>query len=137
MFCKKRKVKFFLSNNIKLAIKLNLDGVYLPSFNKSLKINAYKLKKNFIVLGSAHNIKEINIKEKQKVRELFISSLFKKKKTFLGINRFKQISKLTKLPVVALGGINHYNISKLRLLNIKGFSSIRYFKKKGPIKGAL
>ena len=33
-FCKKNNRKFYLSNNLKLAIKLDLDGVYLPSFNK-------------------------------------------------------------------------------------------------------
>ena len=44
-FCRKKNKKFFLSNNIKLAIKLDLDGVYLPSFNKSLNHLGYKLKK--------------------------------------------------------------------------------------------
>ena len=36
-YCKKKSIKFYLSNNIRLAIKLNLDGAYIPSFNKSLK----------------------------------------------------------------------------------------------------
>ena len=44
-FCKLRGKKFYLSNNIKLAIKLNLDGVYLPSFNKNLNHLSYSLKK--------------------------------------------------------------------------------------------
>ena len=128
MFCKKKGLEFFLSNNVKLAIKLNLDGVYLPSFNNSLDINIYQLKRKFKIIFSAHNIKEIRIKEKQKVDEIFISSLFKKKKTFLGVNRFIKVSKLTKIPIIALGGINSKNINKLNLLNIKGFSGIRYFK---------
>ena len=32
-YCKKKSLKFYLSNNIKLAIKLNLDGAYIPAFN--------------------------------------------------------------------------------------------------------
>ena len=44
-FCKKRKIKFYLSNNIKMAIKLDLDGAYIPSFNKSTKHLAFSLKK--------------------------------------------------------------------------------------------
>ena len=44
-YCKLRKIKFYLSNNIKLAIKLDLDGAYIPSFNKSTKHLAYSLKK--------------------------------------------------------------------------------------------
>ena len=45
-YCKIRKIKFYLSNNIKLAIKLDLDGAYIPSFNKSTKHLAFSLKKN-------------------------------------------------------------------------------------------
>ena len=78
-YCKKKSIKFYLSNNIKLAIKLNLDGVYIPAFNKSLKHLSYSYKKNFKIVGSAHNIKEIRIKENQNVGKIFLSSLFKKK----------------------------------------------------------
>ena len=44
-YCKMRRVKFYLSNNMKLAIKLDLDGAYIPSFNKSTKHLAFSLKK--------------------------------------------------------------------------------------------
>ena len=43
---------------------------------------SYKFKKKFILIGSAHNLKEIRIKEKQKVNEIFLSSLFKKNNNF-------------------------------------------------------
>ena len=78
-YCKKKDKKFFLANNIKLAIKLNLDGVYIPSFNKSLSHLSYSYKKKFKIVGSAHNLKEIKIKELQNVKKIFLSSLFKKK----------------------------------------------------------
>ena len=70
-YCKKKSIKFYLSNNIKLAIKLNLDGVYIPSFNKSLKHLTYSYKRNFKIVGSAHNLKEIRIKENQGVEKIF------------------------------------------------------------------
>ena len=38
-YCKRKSLKFYLSNNIKLAIKLNLDGAYIPAFNKSFVHN--------------------------------------------------------------------------------------------------
>ena len=56
--CKKKKLKFFLSNNIKLAIKLDLDGVYIPAFNKSFKHLSYSFKKQFKIIGSAHNLRK-------------------------------------------------------------------------------
>ena len=77
-YCKKKSIEFYLSNNIKLAIKLDLNGVYIPSFNTSLKHLAYSYKKNFKIIGSAHNLKEIRIKENQNVDKIFLSSLFKK-----------------------------------------------------------
>ena len=73
-YCKKKGIKFYLSNNIKLAIKLNLDGAYIPSFNRGFEHLSYSLKKNFIIIGSAHNIKELRNKEKQNVEKFFIFS---------------------------------------------------------------
>ena len=127
-YCQKKKIKFYLSNHIKLAMKLNLDGVYLPSFNKSTKHLSFSFKKKFSVIGSAHNIKEINIKEMQNVNKIFISSLFKKNKNYLGINKFKLMTNLTKKKVVALGGISKENINRLKLLNNPEFAGISYFE---------
>ena len=127
-YCKKKKIKFYLSNNVKLAIKLNLDGAYIPSFNKKLDHLSYSLKKEFEIIGSAHNLREIRLKEKQKVKKIFLSSLFKKNKNFLGINKFKLLSKLTKKKIVVLGGINDKNRKKLSLINKSDFAGISYFE---------
>ena len=123
-----------MSNNYKLALKMDLDGVYIPSFNSDLKHLNYPKKKNFIVLGSAHNIKEIRIKEVQKVDAIFISSLFNIKKNLLGINKFLNLISFTKKRIIALGGINDKNLRKLRLLNINGYAGISFFtaKKTAP-----
>jgi len=127
-YCKKKGLKLYLSNNIKLALKLKLDGAYIPSFNKKFNHLNYKYDKNFKIVGSAHNLKEIRIKELQKVEAIFISSLFKKNKNFLGINRFKNLSGLTKKRIIALGGIDKENIKLLNLLNKSGFAGISYFE---------
>ena len=129
-FCKKNKRKFYLANNIKLAINLDLDGVYIPSFNKSLEIKKYNIKNNFLIMGSAHNFREINIKNKQNVDLIFISPLFKTKKykKILGIIKFNILSKLTKKKIIALGGINTRNIKQLKMININGYSAITHFQ---------
>ena len=127
-FCKENGYKFFLSNNVKLALKLKLDGAYIPSFNKDTKHLSYSFTKNFIILGSAHNNKEIKIKQKQLVKIIFLSSLFKKNKNYLGINKFRLLSKLTYLKAIALGGISKTNLKKLKLLNCHGFAGISYFE---------
>tara|TARA_B100000035_G_scaffold280073_1_gene260081 strand:+ start:232 stop:750 length:519 start_codon:yes stop_codon:yes gene_type:complete len=127
-YCKKKGIEFYLSNNIKLALKLNLDGAYIPSFNKSTQHLAFSFKKKFNLIGSAHDIKEIKIKELQNVSKIFISSLFKKNKNFLGLNKFKLISNLTRKKVVALGGISEKNLNKLKMLNNLEFGGISYFE---------
>ena len=129
-YCKKKGNKFLISNNIKLAIKLNLDGVYIPSFNKDKKHLSYSVKKNFIILGSAHSIYEMRIKELQGVNSIFLSSIFKKNKNYLGINKFKSLSLLSTKPIVALGGISNNNIIKLNLTYCSGFAGISFFEQK-------
>jgi len=132
-YCKKKGYKFLLSNNIKLAINLNLDGAYIPSFNNDKKHLSYSFKKNFLLIGSAHNNYEIKTKELQRTKIIFLSSLFKKNKNYLGINKFKLLSNCTERKIVALGGISLKNIKKLNLLNCYGFAGISYFEqKKGP-----
>ena len=127
-YCNKKGIKFYLSNNIQLAIKLNLDGAYIPSFNKDIKHLSYSLKKKFKIVGSAHNLREIRIKEIQKVDKIFLSSLFKKNKNYLGINKFKLLSKFTRKEIVVLGGISKKNLRKLKILNQYEFAGISYFE---------
>ena len=127
-YCKKKTLKFFLSNNIKLALNLKLDGAYIPSFNKDFSHLNYSFYSKFELIGSAHNIKEIKIKEKQRVTKIFISSLFKNNKNYLGLNKFKILSKLTRKNVVALGGISKKNSKKLKMLNFAEFAGISFFE---------
>ena len=127
-YCKKKQLKFYISNGIKLAIKLNLDGVYIPSFNKNFDHLNFSYKKNFRIIGSAHNLKEIKIKEIQKVEKIFLSSLFKRNKNYLGIYKFRLLSNLTKKKIVALGGISNANAKKLKLLKCQDFAGISFFE---------
>jgi thiamine-phosphate pyrophosphorylase len=108
-YCKKKGNKFLISNNIKLA------------------------KKKFIILGSAHNIFEMRTKELQGVNAIFLSSIFKKNKNYLGMYRFKSLSLLCKKSLIALGGISTNNLKKLNLTGCVGFAGISFFEqKKGP-----
>ena len=133
-YCKKRNLKFILSNNIKLSIKLDLDGAYIPSFNNKYSHLSYAMKRGFILIGSAHNLKEIRVKEKQKVSRIFISSVFKDNKNYLGLNKFRLISNLSKIQIIALGGISKTNQRLVNLTKSTGIAGISYFesKKKGP-----
>ena len=128
--CKLQKRKFFLANNLKLALRLNLDGAYIPSFDKSILPLKFK-KDGFLVLGSAHNLKEINIKKRQGVNLLFISPIFKilKKNYFLGTIKYNILANKFGKKTIALGGINQTNIRVIKNINCYGFASISYIEK--------
>ena len=129
--CKTCRYQLFVSNDLKLALKVKANGIYIPSFNKTKKFLNLE-KKNFTVIGSAHDQNEIQKKISQNCSAIFLSPVFnvKKSKKFLGLHKFNYLSQKNKINIMALGGISENNIHKLRLLYIKGFGGIRIFKKK-------
>tara|TARA_Y100001970_G_scaffold227976_1_gene282240 strand:- start:1093 stop:1653 length:561 start_codon:yes stop_codon:yes gene_type:complete len=133
--CKKKRFKLFVSNDIKLALKVKAEGIYIPSFNRTERFNNLS-KTNLKIIGSAHNQKEIKEKIKQKCTHLFLSPIFfvNKRNNFLGIYKFNSLARVNKVTFYALGGINENNINKLKLINIKGFGGISIFKKKPAYK---
>ena len=133
--CKKNRFQLFVSNDVKLAHKVKADGIYVPSFNKVKNFSNLE-KKNLVILGSAHNQKEIHRKVVQNCSAVFLSPLFyvKKSKDFLGLHQFNYLSYMNKTNILALGGISENNIRKLKLLYTKGFGGIRIFKKKPASK---
>ena len=133
--CKNNRYQLFVSNDAKLALKVKADGIYIPSFNKS-KGFLNSEKKNLLIIGSAHNQREIHKKISQKCQAIFLSPVFyvKKSKNYLGLYKFNFLSYYNKVDIFALGGINKQNMSTLRMLNIKGFGGIEIFKKKPAFK---
>ena len=128
--CKKIKRKIFISNNIKLAIKLNTNGAYIPSFNNNLNIKYFKFKKNFELIGSAHTYKEIRIKKLQNINKIFLSPIFENEKTKknLGIYKFLHLKRYAKSEVICLGGIKKQNLKKIKMIEPAGFASISLFR---------
>jgi len=128
-FCIKNRRKFYINNDICLANKVKADGLYISSNNKDLILGSIKLKKKFKILGSAHNLKEIRIKEIQNVSEIFLSPLFKDKKNKrLDIYGYLNLRKLTFMKDIALGGISKQNLKRLILVNPDGFAGISFFE---------
>ena len=125
--CKKYKVKFLVNDDPILAKKLNADGCHLGQ--KDMKIDkARKILKNKIIGVTCHNsIKLAKIAIINKADYLafgaFDESKTKKTRYKATINIIHSIKKITKVPVVAIGGINAKNYKKL-LLNKANFLAI-------------
>ena len=131
--CKSKDIKFFVANDYNLSSKLKADGIYLSAFNKDLKYLNY-MKSNFVIIGAAHNIKEINLKIKQGCKYILLSRLFKvsykPEMNYLGINRFNFYASNIFKKIVALGGINTSNINKMKIVNCVSFALMTEIKKK-------
>lgn len=123
-FCKKRKFKLFIVDNFKLSVRVKADGIYILATKKN-PIHLKFYKKNFAVIGSAHNQSEYFFKTIQNCSKVFLSPIFYNKKysinKILSISRFNLISKNWK-NVIPLGGINKRNLNSLKMLKCKGFA---------------
>ncbi len=130
--CKAKAIKFYVSNDINLAILLKSDGIYLSSYNKNLKFLNYK-KYNFKIIGSAHNFREISIKVKQGCEVILLSKLFlvdyDKKSPSLGVTKFNFFFKISK-KIIPLGGIKTSNLNQLYNVFGEGFALLSEVKKK-------
>ena len=128
--CKKFKVKFLINDDVHLAKKLNADGCHLGQNDMSIH-QARKLIGNKIIGVTCHNsIKFAKLALKNKADYLafgaFFSTRTKKTKYKPSLNLLKKARKITKTPIVAIGGINSDNYKKLllnkaNLLAISGY----------------
>jgi thiamine monophosphate synthase len=129
-FCKKNKIPIYITNNIKLLLKLKADGIFVTS--KNIHTRNQK-SKNKTIIGLAHNQIEYYFREKQACDIIMLSPLFFNKKysknKILGPTRFNLITKNWKTKVCALGGINASNINKIKILReIHGVAFVSWLK---------
>ncbi len=127
IICKKYKTKFLVNDDVFLAKKLNSDGCHLGQKDMHI-LQARKILKKKIIGITCHNsIKLAKIAIRNKADYLafgaFNISRTKKTKYKANKNLLIKIKKLTKTPVVAIGGINPSNYKKL-LLNKANFLAI-------------
>jgi thiamine-phosphate pyrophosphorylase len=120
--CKKNGVKFIVNDDPMLSKTLNADGCHLGQKDMNIK-NARKIIGNKIIGITCHNSIEL---AKAAIKEnadyiafgAFFFTTTKKVKFKADIKILKKIKKLTKTPIVAIGGINFDNYKKLLLNNV-------------------
>lgn len=129
-FCKKEKITLYISDNVNLAKKLNVNNLHLSANNKKkVFFNSEKVS----IIGTVHSQLEFYFKLKQGCSAVFLSPIFKTEKysdnKALDILKFNQITKYWKIPIYALAGINKKNFKRLKLANVNGCGGISFFKK--------
>jgi thiamine-phosphate pyrophosphorylase len=124
-FAKINKIPFLFKNNYQKCIKYKANGIFLDAKNTST-IRPILFKKNFKVIGSAHNQREYFYKLKQKCKLVMLSPIFYNEKysknNILNIHRFNQITLHWKTDVCALGGINLGSLKKIKLTKARSIA---------------
>ena len=139
--CRKNGVKFLVNDDPALSKKLNADGCHLGQKDMDIK-NARKIIGNKIIGITCHNsIRLAKAAIKDKASYIAFGAFFStrtKKVKFKATNKIlNKAKKLTKTPIVAIGGINLNNYKKLLLNNVNLLAISSYVwnnKKYKPIE---
>jgi thiamine monophosphate synthase len=127
-FCKKNRIKFYISNNIYMANLIRADGIHLPAKKKTIILNI----KNMDIIGTVYSQKDYYIKKNQKCNGVFLSPLFCTKKysnnKTLGLVNFNLISKNWDINLYALGGLRLNNLHKVNFTKCSGIGGISYIE---------
>ncbi len=125
--CKKNKVKFLINDDPLLTLKLNADGCHLGQKDMNINIAKKILGKKVIGITCHNSInlakKAIKAKADYIAFGAFNQSKTKKVKHVASIKILNKVKKFTKIPTVAIGGINAVNYKNL-LLNNANFLAI-------------
>ena len=139
--CNKNRVRLIVNDDPMLAKKINSDGCHIGQSDSTV-LNARKIINKKIIGVTCHNSKKLIKKAiKEKVDYIAIGSFYtsktKKIKFKANIKLLKAAKKMTKIPIVAIGGINLKNYKKL-LLNKANFLAISSYvwrnKKLSPVE---
>ena len=125
--CEKNKVNFIINDNPIVAKIIGADGCHLGQKDTSI-IKAKKILKKKIIGITCHNSKKLVYKAIQNkvdyiAKGAFFKSFTKNTNFKATISLLKFVKKITRIPIVAIGGINNKNYKKL-LLNKANFLAI-------------
>ena len=131
-FAKKNKIPFLLKNNVRKCFKFNADGIFIDSTNKE-NIKPTLFKKDFLIIGTAHNQLEYYFKKRQNCKIIALSPIFYNpkfsKNKILGPIKFNLISQIWNEDLCALGGVNQTNIKKISSTRSLAIAFQRYIAK--------
>ena len=128
--CKSFKVKFIINDYPLIAKKVRADGCHLGQGDMKISEARELLKNKIIGITCQNSVKLLNKALENKPDYIaigaFNKSNTKKTKHKATLNHLKIFRKITKKPIVAIGGINQNNYKKL-LLNKADFLAISSF----------
>ena len=139
--CTSRNIGLFVPNNVKILLSLRSNKFYISAYNKKQYKHLKKINPKIEIIGSAHNVAEINEKIQQGCDYIVLSRIFETSNKYktgnLGTLKFNLLTRNFSRKFIALGGINEKNFRKIKILNVHGCALLKDKKKAGKYMPAF
>ncbi len=138
--CQNYHIPFIINDNLEVALAINSDGIHIGQNDIPASIVRKQIGPNKILGVSVHNLKEAFQAKIDGADYVGVGAIFstetKNDATNVTLDSLKKICDNIDLPVVAIGGINLDNISKLKDINIAGIAVVSAIMKANDITAA-
>ena len=138
LICRARRVPFIINDNVELALRCQADGVHIGQDDMDAQQVRKRIGEQMILGVSAHNVQEARTAFQNGADYLGAGAVFststKNNVTTLPLDTLREICSAVELPVVAIGGIDHSNILKLKGAGVAVVSAI--FSQPDPCQAA-
>ncbi len=126
--CRTFRIPFVINDNVPLAQKIDADGVHLGQSDMAIAEARKLLGPNKIIGATAKTIQQARLAYEQGADYLGSGAIFgtttKKDAKPMTLDLLNEICASVPIPVVAIGGINAENVSKLRGAKIAGVAVV-------------
>ena len=133
-------VPFIINDNIEVALKADADGVHVGQKDMEAGNVRELIGKDKILGVSAQTVEQALAAERSGADYLGVGAVFstatKQDAQNVGISVLKEICRAVSIPVVAIGGINAYNIKELKGSGIAGAAVVSALFAQNDIKAA-
>ena len=115
--CRKSNVLFIVNDYLDIALASEADGIHIGQDDLTLSVIRKELPVDKVIGLSTPTLALAREAESEGADYIAIGSIFssptKPKATVVGLERLRQVRKAISIPIVAIGGINRQNISKI------------------------
>lgn len=135
--CQKYDIPLIINDNLNVALAIDSDGIHIGQDDIPASIVRKKIGPDKILGVSAHNLKEALLARHDGADYIGVGAIFptetKNDATIVTLDKLQKICDGIDIPVVAIGGINIDNISKLKNINIAGVAVVSEIMKANDI----
>ncbi len=126
----KTNTLFFVNDRLDITILSNADGIHVGQTDLPIK-DIRKINNKLLIGKSTHNIKQLKNALKEQPDYIGIGPIYK---TFskkipdpvLGLNKAKQMLKISTIPSIGIGGIKDHNLNEVLSIGFKNYSIVSY-----------